>query len=528
MLLPASEGRKTKMQKEEMTNGKSEIFKLLNKEINYKQMLMQIKEGIVILDDCVVVFANPAFCDLTKQNLEDVIGISFINFVTSSDRDRVSKYCRRAYEGNTTQSDRTEFSMDLEGHGSVIIDMKFSLIDYKGGPAVLGSLSDITERRMVRLKLAAETRRLQSILEAMTDIVVSLSPVDHTILAINAAAEGLFGVPRRDFISGKAHILDFVHPLDVETVLAFYESLPETEFENIEYRVLGPRNAVRTVNDYGRIIYGEGGRVKRFDHVITDITEQKQAEKELRLSEAKYRSIFDKSMDMIYVVTPEGKFIDVNPAGVKLLGFDSKEDMMSRTIKDLYVDLSERDDIMRDMNEKGHAKDKKVRFKRKNGEVVQVEVTTIARTDDHGRITQYQGIVHNITKILEDERLRVMRNFAGAVCHHMNTHLMTIDMIKVDLEEIAKDVELEMEFIGKEAANPHEKKEDVFPHYQNVLQKVGESRKILQEMKSTLNKLAKVTRGFNKAFMYREEPYVNHHTILDLLASCGVDNLDDL
>jgi PAS domain S-box-containing protein len=511
------------MQKEQMTSEKSEILEFLSKGINYKQMLMEIKEGIVILDDCVIVLANPAFCEIAKRNLEEVIGIPFTNFVTSSDRDQVRKYCRSAFQGDSNELDRTEFSMDLEGHGSVIIDMKFSLIDFKGRPAILGSLSDITERRMTRLTLAAERRRLASILDAMTDIVVSLSPVDHAILAINPAAEGLFGVSVRDFRNGKVHILDFVHPQDLDAVFAFYRSLPETEFENIEYRVFGPSETVRIVNDYGRAIFGEGGTLRRIDHVITDITEQKLAENELRLSEAKYRSIFDKSMDMIYVVTPEGKFIDVNDAGVKLLGFDSKEEMMSRTIKDLYVDLSERDEILRDMNEKGHAKDKRIRFRRKNGEIIQVEVTTIARTDENGRMTQYQGIVHNITKILEDERLRVMRSFSGAVCHHMNTHLMTIDMMRVDMEQIVKDVELEM----RSAREGTDGKGDFF-HHENVLQKMGESKEILQQMQTTFNKLAKVTKGFNNAFMYKEEPYVDRHTILDVLASCGVDNFDDL
>ena len=55
----------------------------------------------------------------------------------------------------------------------------------------------------------------------MNDVVVSISPKDHSILAINPSAEALYGVPVRDFSSGKRHVMDFVHPRDEEKVKEF-------------------------------------------------------------------------------------------------------------------------------------------------------------------------------------------------------------------------------------------------------------------------------------------------------------------
>ena len=72
-----------------------------------------------------------------------------------------------------------------------------------------------------------------------------------------------------------------------------------------------------------------------------------QAEYEIaKASEERYRSIFENSLDGIYRSTPEGRFIDVNPAFVKMLGYESKEELLLISIsKDLYFSESDRQDI---------------------------------------------------------------------------------------------------------------------------------------------------------------------------------------
>ncbi len=110
-------------------------------------------------------------------------------------------------------SDTIEFVMPRRD-GDAIIEMKVSIVECGGSPAILGALTDITERRKTRSDLQRVKERLESIIHSMNEVVVSLSPQDYSILAINPAAEALYGVPLRDFTSGEQHIVRFVHPDD--------------------------------------------------------------------------------------------------------------------------------------------------------------------------------------------------------------------------------------------------------------------------------------------------------------------------
>ncbi|HNU12742.1 MAG TPA: hypothetical protein PKJ45_15475, partial [Rubrivivax sp.] len=91
-----------------------------------------------------------------------------------------------------------EFSIARPGEDA-IVEMKLTVVDCGGGPAILAAITDITERRKTRIELQRVKDQLESILHAMNDVVVSISPTDQSILAINPAAEALYGIPRRAF-----------------------------------------------------------------------------------------------------------------------------------------------------------------------------------------------------------------------------------------------------------------------------------------------------------------------------------------
>jgi PAS domain S-box-containing protein len=361
----------------------------------------------------------------------------------------------------------------------------------------------IAEAELQRIK-----DRLASILDSMNDVVISISPTDHSILAINPSSEALYGIPVRDFSSGKRHVMDFVHPRDLEKVKEFYASLPELEFAELEYRIMSQNGTVKWVFDEGRVVYAEKGRVRRLDHVIRDITEEKRALDALKESEEKYRSFFESTNDMAYAVTPEGTFIDINDAGLKLLGFENKEEALRTNIRQTYVDPSERDDLLAEMREKGFVADKRVRLKNKAGEVSEIAITARAKRNETGDILYYEGLAHNITKAMEDQRNRVLRNAAGGMCHYLNTHLAALlvsrECMKEDIESLEELAEL---LAGGQP------RADILKQMKEALVSLRESYEGVGE---AYERIAQVTRAFNSAFLtYKEEAYLDK-TILDI------------
>jgi len=217
---------------------------------------------------------------------------------------------------------------------------------------------------------------------------------------------------------------------------------------------------------------------------------------------------------MAYAVTPEGIFIDINDAGLKLLGFESKEEALASNLKAFYVDRSERAGFLAELNEEGHVENKRVRFRNKAGEIIEVAVTARAKTDEAGYLLYYEGIASNITKALEDQRNRVLRNAAGAMCHYLNTHLMQLDGSQALLGDELKDAE---ELMG-ELANGAPARE-IAGRMKGV---VDNMRAFHEGVSSAYERISEVTRAFNKAFLYKEESYVSG-TILDIFKAYGYE-----
>ncbi len=118
-------------------------------------------------------------------------------------------------------------------------------------------------------------------------------------------------------------------------------------------------------------------------------------------SENKYRSLFDEMADGAYKSTHDGKFIDVNPAFVKMLGYDSKEELMSIDIKTkLYFEASERDNAVLQDNTQGLAV---FRLRKKDGSEIWVEDRGQYVTDANGTLLYHEGILRDVTKRINTE-----------------------------------------------------------------------------------------------------------------------------
>ncbi len=490
----------------------AETIRVCRGDIDYRGIVRHINDGVVIIREGTVVFANEAFCGIVQQGLDRVTGSDFSKFIAVADREKVIRFLNeRLFSENF--SDRIEFVM-LRHDGDAIIEMKVSVVDCDGAPAILGAITDITQRRRTRLELQRVKERLESILHSMNEVVVSMSPNGYWILSINPAAEALYGVPLREFLSGENHILSFVHPADIGKVKSFYSNLLEMEFDEAEYRIVSSNGRVKWVIDEGHVVYSNRGTIRRIDHVIRDITEEKKALDALRQSEAKYKDFFESTSDMAFAISPDGVFIDINEAGLKLLGFANKEEALASNVKDFYVDLSERERLLEEIYGKGYVAGRHVKFRNKAGELIEVAVTSRAKVDESGQLLYHEGIIHNITEALEDQRNRVLRNAAGGLCHYLNTHLMSLGGSKDALGEELNALDHLVDQVTKTADLPG---------------LVGEMKTLLadihffqNEIAHAYQKISEVTKAFNQAFLYREEAY-STSTILDIFKAYGYE-----
>ncbi|MCX5814838.1 MAG: PAS domain S-box protein, partial [Proteobacteria bacterium] len=145
--------------------------------------------------------------------------------------------------------------------------------------------------------------------------------------------------------------------------------------------------------------------------IVRDITERKWAEEALLESEGKYRSIFENSVEGIFQSIPEGRFVKVNNALVRMLGYDSPEEMIA-TINDIakqyYANPDDRTRYKKMLEESGEIKGFEAEVRCKDGSTIWVATNTRAVRDEQGKILYFEGIVENITERKNaDEELRL-------------------------------------------------------------------------------------------------------------------------
>ncbi|WP_449246797.1 PAS domain-containing sensor histidine kinase [Desulfarculus baarsii] len=112
-----------------------------------------------------------------------------------------------------------------------------------------------------------------------------------------------------------------------------------------------------------------------------------------------YRRIFQYSRDMIYISSRDGRWVDVNEAGVKMLGYDSVEEVLAEPDlgKAAYFKPQDRAAFMEAIERDGYVLDYEVAFKRKDGTPIDVAITSQVREID-GKVVGYEGIIKDITR----------------------------------------------------------------------------------------------------------------------------------
>ncbi|MBI3363714.1 MAG: PAS domain S-box protein [Ignavibacteriae bacterium] len=165
--------------------------------------------------------------------------------------------------------------------------------------------------------------------------------------------------------------------------------------------------------------------------MIEDVTEHKRAAELLQASEARYRTLFEESQDGIFLSTPDGRLIDVNPAGMALFGYSSREELLKVDIaRDLYFNSEDREIFKYNLARQGFVLDFEFIIKRKNGEKRIVLESASAMRNDQGNIVAYRSFIRDVTerKKLEDQlrqaqKMEGIGTLAGGIAHDFNNLL---------------------------------------------------------------------------------------------------------
>ncbi|MFA7302972.1 MAG: PAS domain S-box protein [Methanoregula sp.] len=320
-------------------------------------------------------FVNSHGLDMYRYESEDLAkGLTIWQTIHPDDRERVRQDVIQDYEDfyrgshefpgfvhyTALRKDGSTFPIEtyatLTLHDNQIVGMR-------------GMGIDITERNKAEDVLRENEERLRTILHSMPVGIFIIDAKTHTILDANPKALDMIGGSIEDvsgsvchgFIcpteSGRCPVTDLGQTVDVsERVLLTLQGETKPILKSVITTTLG-------------------GKETLIESLI-DITERKRAEEALRESEARYLSLFDRSLDCVYIHDLEGNFIDANPAALALLGY-TRDDISHLSLTSLISgeQLTTARERMRSIVKSGsHANLVEYRVLKKTGEFVDIEV----------------------------------------------------------------------------------------------------------------------------------------------------------
>ncbi|HEV3416660.1 MAG TPA: response regulator, partial [Pirellulales bacterium] len=145
------------------------------------------------------------------------------------------------------------------------------------------------------------------------------------------------------------------------------------------------------------------------------IEAQSRAVEAARLTEIKYRSIFENAVEGIFQTSPGGQYLSVNPALARIYGFDSVSDLMSGICdisRQLYVDPNRRQEFIDIMAEHGTVEGFESEIYRRDRSIIWISECARAVRDESGDLLYYEGTVEDINKRKEAEELERQKEAA--------------------------------------------------------------------------------------------------------------------
>jgi PAS domain S-box-containing protein len=281
--------------------------------------------------------------------------------------------------------------------------------------AIAGHASVALENAHFFARMEQANRHWTEIFDAITDFIVAHDESGN-VLRVNRSLAEFIGVQPNELIG-----------LNMSTLLAmgsqatlgpcpFCRSAGEGTDEFVH------PGLERTFWVSTSRVHSASSEVLQTIHVLKDITDRREAER-------RYRELFDNVQEGLFFSTPDGRFIEVNDALVRMLGYHSREELLQVDVRrQLYSSAERTEEIAAEIEKHGALKNHEEALRRKDGSIVHVLINAFAVRDAQGRIMQYRGLMLDISGLKSyQNELQRERDFSGKILNNTQSLILVVD-----------------------------------------------------------------------------------------------------
>ena len=403
-------------------------------------------------------YVSPSIEHVLGYTPEEILGIEWWTLLGAADGDRIARSVQMVRERRplteTAQVRRKDGTwVWLEARADAVLDDDGAVIGYRV------TARDFTEHRAASIALTESEAKYRLLAESIDDIVC-LQDLDGTALYYSASTEKALGFTPAELV-GK-DVFALTHPDDLAKLAGdAYLAVLRGETPLVEWRCLRKDGTYIWVETHTTLLRNDAGVPDRLLSVTRDIEARKHAQEALRQSEERMRALIARAAYGIFRSTREGRFLDVNPSLVAMLGYESAEELIAINIPDdLYLDTEEREAWIGAIDSGAHPEWFDITWRRRDGTPIAVRLSARAARDSHGDVLWYEGIAENVTERLRREavvrraeRMASLGHTLAGVAHELNNPLAAISgfaqiLLKTNLP---KDDRSAIETVHREA-----------------------------------------------------------------------------
>jgi len=300
--------------------------------------------------------------------------------------------------------------------------------------AIAGHASIALENASLFTRIQQANRHWLEVFDAITDLIV-VHDQQHNILRVNRSLADFIGIAPDQLIGLNMRALDALATAPSPHSCPFCrtgEGLDEYVHRVLERTYLISTSRIHAANQgppsrgVGTMGRGETGTSSAQQlqtvHVLKDITDRREAER-------RYRELFDNIQEGIYVSTPQGRFVEVNDALVRILGYSSREEVLQLDIPtQVYFSPERRRELADQLDASGEMRNLEEVLRRKDGTPVHVFMNCYAMRDQDGKILQHRGLMLDVSGLHQSQtELQKERDFSRKILSHTQSLILVTD-----------------------------------------------------------------------------------------------------
>ncbi len=256
----------------------------IDTEQRYRLLIQNSTDVITLIDDNgIIKYQSPALEKITGFNPQELKGKNVIDFIHPEDTGRVSKELLDgvADEGKTSPLILHRFLhkngswISIESHGTSHLTMP-------GINGIIINSRDVTERETQRKQLEDANAQLKLLFENVHEAFFSVDMLNNKILQMSPAHSKIYGRGRKEFLDNANLWSEVIHPDDKYLIAGIYQNVEAGMSFTTEYRIIKKDGTIRWIENKLTPTLNHEKRPVRIDGVISDITERKENETQIK------------------------------------------------------------------------------------------------------------------------------------------------------------------------------------------------------------------------------------------------------